>query len=104
MLTFAQLKEILIENQIKGYSHYTKTKLIDLLPKRGLIHEKYETIKQVKVKKDIYHKYNFLREGHSNPKKVEIHDLETDKVDLYPSIYMAALALEKNPGVIGMYN
>ena len=35
---------------------------------------------------------------------VEIHDLETDKVVLYPSIYKAALALEQNPEVIGMYN
>ena len=58
MLTFAQLKEILKENQIKIYSHYTKSKLIE----------------------------------------VEIHDLETDKVDLYRSIYKAALALEKKSG------
>ena len=49
MLTFAQLKEILKENQIKGYFHYTKSKLIDLLNKSGLISEKYETNKQVKV-------------------------------------------------------
>ena len=53
MLTFAQLKEILKENQIKEYSHYTKSKLIDLLDKRGLIPEKYKTNKQVKAKKDI---------------------------------------------------
>ena len=43
-------------------------------------------------------------EGHSHPKKVDIHDPETDKVDLYPSIYKAALVLDQNPGVIGMYN
>ena len=35
---------------------------------------------------------------------VEIHDLETDKVVLYPSVYKAALALDQNPGVIGMHN
>ena len=62
--------------------------------------EKYETNKQVKAKKDP--KYNFLREEHSHTKKVEIHDLETDKVVLYHSIYKAAL--DQNPGVIGMYN
>ena len=101
MLTFTQLNKILKENQIKGYSHYTKSKLIDLLDKRGLIPEKYETNKQVKAKDP---KYNFLREGHSYPKKVERYDLEIDKVDLYLSIYKAALALDKNPGVIGMYN
>ena len=77
MLTFAQLKEILKEIKIKGYLHYTKSKLIDLLDKRGLIPEKYETNKQVKAKKDIDPKYNFLRLGYSNPKKADIHDLET---------------------------
>ena len=40
----------------------------------------------------------------SNPKKDEIHDLEADKVVLYPSVYKSALALDQNPGVIGMYN
>ena len=35
---------------------------------------------------------------------VEIHDMETDKVVLYPSIYKAALALNQNTGVISMYN
>ena len=35
---------------------------------------------------------------------MEIRDLETDKVVLYPSIYKAALALDQNPGEIGMYN
>ena len=68
-----------------------------MLDKRWLITEKYETNKQVKATKDIDPKYNFLREGHSHPKKAEIHYLETDKVDLYPSIYKAALALDQNP-------
>ena len=71
---------------------------------RRLIPEKYETNKRVKAKKDIDPKYNFIRQGDSIPKEEEIHDLETDKVDIYPSIYKAALALEQNPGVIGMYN
>ena len=54
--------------------------------------------------KDINPKYNFLRQIRKNPKKVEIHNLQTDKVVLYPSIYKATLALDQNPGVIGMYN
>ena len=53
--------------------------------------------------KDIDSKYYFLKQIRSNPKKVEIHDLETDKVVLNPSIYNAALALDQNPEVIGMY-
>ena len=95
MPTSAQVNKILKQNQIKGYSHYTKSKLIDLLVKGGLIPEKYYTNKQVKTKKD--RDPNFLR-------KVETHDLKTDTVVLYPSIYNAALVLDKNTGVIGMYN
>ena len=75
-----------------------------MLLRRGLIPEKYENNKQVRAKKDIDPIYNFLRQGHSNPKKVEMHDLETEKVDLYPSIYKSALAFNQNSGVIGMYN
>ena len=104
MPTYAELMEILKANEIRGYSHYTKSKLIDLLLKRGLLPENYGTNKQEEAKKNIDPKYNFLRQIRSNSKKVEIHDLEADKVFLYPSIYQAALALDQNPGVIGMYN
>ena len=75
-----------------------------MIVKKGLIPEKYETNKQVKSKKNVDPKYNFLRQIHSNPKKVKIYDLETDKVVLYHSIYKAALALDQNTAVIGMYN
>ena len=66
--------------------------------------EKYDTDKQVKVKKDIDPKYNFLRQIRSNPRNFKIHDLETDKAVLYPSVYKAALALDQNTGIIDMYN
>ena len=65
--------------------------------------EKYDIIIQDKSKKDIDSKYIFLRQIRSNPRKVQIHDLETDEVAIYPSIY-SALALGQNPGIIGMYN
>ena len=45
MPTYAELLEILKANEIRGYSHYTKSTLIDLLIKRGLIAEKYDTNK-----------------------------------------------------------
>ena len=88
-------KRIFPRHQIKN---------IDLLLKRRLIPWKNETAKQVRAKKDIGPKYNFLRHAHGNPKKEEIHDVETDTIDLYPSIYKAALTLDQNPEVIGMYN
>ena len=34
MLTYAELMEIVKANEIRGYSHYTKPKLIDLLIKK----------------------------------------------------------------------
>ena len=71
---------------------------------RWLIPEKYGTNKHEIAKKDIDPKYNFLRQVRSNPKKVQIHDLETDNVVLYTSIYQAALALDQNTGVIDMYD
>ena len=39
MPTYAELIEILKENEIRGYSNYTKSKLINLLIKRELIPE-----------------------------------------------------------------
>ena len=104
MPTYAQLVGILKANEIRGYSHYTKSKRVDLLDERGLVPEKYDIIIQDISKKDIDPKYFFLRQIRSNPRKVQIHDLEADEVAIYPSIYRAALVLGQNPGVIGMYN
>ena len=69
-----------------------------------MIPEKHGNNKQVKIIKDISPQYSYLRQIRKNTKKVEIYDLETDKVVLYPFIYKAALALDHNTGVIGMYN
>ena len=51
MPTYAELMEILKENEIRGYSHYTKSKLIDLLFKRGLIPENMVLINKKKQRK-----------------------------------------------------
>ena len=48
MTTYAELMEILTANEIRGYSHYTKSKLIDFLVKRGLIPEKHGKINKKK--------------------------------------------------------
>ena len=48
MPTYAELMEILKAIEIGGYFHYTKSKLIDLLVKRGLIPEKHGKNKQDK--------------------------------------------------------
>ena len=69
MAAYAELIEILKANEIRGYSHYTNSKLTDLLVKRELIPEKYGINK--KIIKDIDPKYSFLRQIRKNPKKVE---------------------------------
>ena len=53
MPTYAQLVAILQANEIRGYSHCTKSKLVDMLGERGLMPEKYDIIIQDKSKKDI---------------------------------------------------
>ena len=102
--TYAKLMEILKANEIKGYSHYTKLKLNDLLIKRGLISEKHGNNKPVKAKKDMNPNYNFLKRIRGNSKMVEINDLKTDKVIFYPSTYKATLTLDQSSGVSGTYN
>ena len=87
MPTYAELMEIIKSNEIRGYFHYTKSKLIELLVIWGLIPEKHGNNKQEKIIKDIDPKYSFLRQIRKNPKKVELYDLKTDKVVIYPSIY-----------------
>ena len=47
----AKLMEIRKENEIRGYCLYSKSKLIDLLIKKGLIPEKYCTNEQEKQRR-----------------------------------------------------
>ena len=53
MPSYTELMEILKANEIRGYSHYTKSKLIDLLIKRGLILQNMISNRQLKARKDI---------------------------------------------------
>ena len=48
MPTYAEQMEIQKANEIKGYSHYTKSQLINMLVKRGLIPEKHGKMKHEK--------------------------------------------------------
>ena len=53
-------------------------------------------INRKEAKKDSDLKYNFLRQIRNNPKKVEMHDMDTDEIVLCPSTCKAALALDQN--------
>ena len=70
MPSYAELMKILKANEKRGYSHYTKSKFIDLLVKSGLIPEKHGNNKQEKNIKDTDPKYSFLRQIRKNSKKV----------------------------------
>ena len=47
--TYAELMEIVKADEIRGYSHYTKSKLIDLLVNRELIPENMVIINKKKL-------------------------------------------------------
>ena len=75
------------KNKIRGYLHYNKSELIDVLIKRGLLPETINitTInslpeREKKNKKEINPKYNFLKQIGNSSKKVEICDIETDEI------------------------
>ena len=86
---------MLKEKQIRGYLHYNKSELVDVLVKRGLLPEsiKITTIASLSeredTKKETSPKYNFLKHIRNSPRKVEIRDIETDGIIVYSSMYKA---------------
>ena len=95
-----ELRATLKENKIRGYLHYNKSELVDVLVKRRLLPEtiKITTITSLitslpereDIKKEINPKYNFLKHIRNSPKKVEILDIETGEIIVYSSMYKAA--------------
>ena len=83
---------MLKENKIRGYLHYNKSELVDVLVKRGLLPETMKiTIitslhEREDTKKEINPKYNFLKYIRNSPKKVEIRDMETGEIIVYSSM------------------
>ena len=77
---------MLKENKIRGYLHYSKSELADVLGKRGLLPDTMNitTITSLpereNTKKEINHKYNFVKHIRNSPKKVEIQDMETGEI------------------------
>ena len=91
-----ELKAIIKENKIRGYIHYNKSELVDVLVKRGLLPETINITTTTSLseredtKKEINHKYNFLKHIRNSPKKFEIRDIETGEIIVYSSMYKAA--------------
>ena len=85
-INLTKLWAIVKENKIRGYLHYNKSELIDVLIKGGLLPE---TIKITSItslperdntKKERNPKYIFLKHIRNSPKKVEIQDMETCEI------------------------
>ena len=86
MISLTELKAMLKENKIRGYLHYNKSELVNVLVKRWLLPE---TIKITAItslserentKKKINPKYKFLKHIRNSPKKVEIQDMEKGEI------------------------
>ena len=73
--SLTELRAMLKRNKIRMYSHYKKSELIVVLIKRGLLPETINitTITSLRerenTKKEINHKYNFLKHIFNSPKK-----------------------------------
>ena len=93
MISLTELRAMLKKNKIRGYLHYNKSELIDVIIKRELLTETINitTITSLhereNIKKEISPKYKFLKHMRNSPKKVEIRDIETDEIIVYSSMY-----------------
>ena len=92
MISLIELTAMLKENKIRGYLHYIRSELVDVLVKRGLLPEtiKITTITSLSerenTKKKINPKYKFIKHICNSPKKVEIQDMKTGEIIIYSSM------------------
>ena len=92
MMSLTELRAMLKENKIRGYLHYNKSELVDVLVKRGLLPETMNitTITSLPEREDIKKernpKYNLLKHIRNCSKKVEIRDMETGEIIVYSSM------------------
>ena len=86
MISLTELRAMLKENKIRGYLHYNKSELVDVLVKRGLLPDTMNitTITSLperqNTKKERNPKYNFRKHIRNSPKKFEIQDMERMKL------------------------
>ena len=110
MISLTELRAMLKENKIRGYLHYNKSELVDVLVKRRLLPDttNITTITSLpereNTKKEINPKYSFLKHIRNSPKKVEIQDLETGEIVIYSSMYKAAKRFNQQSRLISTYD
>ena len=110
MITLTELNAMPKENKIRGYLHYNKSELVDVLVKRGLLPETINitTITSLSerenTKKKINPKYKFLKHIRNSSKKVEIQDMETGEIIIYSSMYKDAKRFNQQSRLISTYD
>ena len=110
MISLTELRAMLKENKVRGYLHYNKSELVDVLVKRGLLPEtiKITTITSLPdredTKKERNPKYNFLKHIRNSPKKVDVRDIETDEIIVYSSMYEVAKTFNQQSRLISAYH
>ena len=110
MISLTELRAMLYDNKIRGYIHYNKSELIDVLIKRGVLPDTMNitTITSLpereNTKTEINPKYNFLKHIRNNPKKVGIHYMETGEIVVYTSTYKAAKTFNQQSRWISTYD
>ena len=110
MIRLTELRAMLKKNKMRGCIHYNKSELIDVLIKRGLLHETTNVITitslpaRENTKKEINPKYNFLKHIRNSPKKVEIRDIQSDEIIVYSSMYKAAKTFNQQSRLISAYD
>ena len=97
-----ELREILREKKIKGYSHYNKKQLIKLLQEKGLLPE--EPTQPEKPEKVIDPRFARLKTIRTNPKRVVLKDVESEDEIVFPSIYKASRFINQSPRIVTFWD
>ena len=110
MISLTEQRAMLKENKIRGYHHYNKSELVDVLVKRRLLPDiiKITTITSLPeredTKKERNLKYNFLKHIRNSPKKVEIRDIETGEIIIHSSMDTSAKTFNQQSRIISAYD
>ena len=94
-----ELKKLLKENRIHFVTYWSKQKLIELAKINDLL-PKEEPKEEPEEEKPKYVNYELLKNIRHTPTKVILKDVETGEEQTFPSIYKAALFIDKSPQTI----
>src|SRR5688572_28712497 len=104
-MNLPELKELMKQHNIRGSSYMNKPEIISRLVEKGVL--TLEVVEKCKrppktTSKDV--KYDRLKGIRTNPKRVEILDLETGEIASYSSMYKAGKAINRDARAITMFN